>query len=219
MKRAAPLLAFAALIVATACGSTTPAAKPTASPVATAVDNVPATVTALPQLTPPKPRVPRVLLVGDSTLLAVDRYNGYRALLGFNYVFDAESCRTLGIPSCGDRPLPPNTVEAIGNADGSFDDVVIMAGYDEWWTSFPTSFDSVVAAARAKGARHIIWLTYREDVQYKLLTGERANEAFVKNNQTLRARSPPAPFPMCCWRSGIRTRRPTTAGSRATAST
>jgi hypothetical protein len=194
MKRVAHLLAVSALAVATACGSTAPAAEPSLASFATAVQTVPATVTTT-VTTLSKPRVPRVLLVGDSTLLAVDRYNGYRALLGFNYVFDAESCRTLGIPSCGDRPLPPNTVEAIGNAEGSFDDVVIMAGYDEWWTSFPTSFDSVVAAARAKGARHIIWLTYREDVQYKLLTGQRANEAFVKNNQTLRAKVASGAFP------------------------
>lgn len=63
-------------------------------------------------------------LIGDSTLLAVDRYNGYTALLGFKYVFDAKSCRTLGIPSCGNRPLPSDAVEAIGKADGDFDDVV-----------------------------------------------------------------------------------------------
>jgi hypothetical protein len=189
VNRAHLLIAAGAMVVA-ACGSTTPAAEPSVAPIATEVQNVPATVTTLP-----KPRVPRVLLIGDSTLLAVDRYNGYRALLGFDYVFDAESCRTLGIPSCGDRPLPPNTVEAIGSADGSFDDVVIMAGYDEWWTSFPKSFDNVVAAARAKGARHIIWLTYREDVQYKLQTGERANEALVKNNQTLRNKVASGAFP------------------------
>lgn len=136
-----------------------------------------------------------MLLIGDSTLLAVDRYNAYRALLGFDYVYDAESCRTLGIPSCGRKPLPPNTVEAIGAAHGSFDYVVVMAGYDEWWTSFPDSFDEVVDAARAKGARRVIWLTYREGVPYKLLTGEPADEAFIKNNQTLRDKVASGPFP------------------------
>ena len=136
-----------------------------------------------------------MLLIGDSTLLAVDRYNGYRALRGFDYMFDAKSCRTLGIPSCGKRPLPPNAVEAIGKADGDFDYVVVMAGYDEWWTSFPDSFDEVVAAARAKGSQRIIWLTYREGVTYKLLTGEPADEAFVKNNQTLRDKVASGAFP------------------------
>jgi len=141
------------------------------------------------------PTRPRVLLIGDSTLLAIDHYDAYRALQGFDYVFDAKSCRTLGIPSCGKRPLPPNAVEAIDKSDGSFDDVVIMAGYDEWWTSFPRSFDKVVEAARAKGARRIIWLTYREGVPYKLLTGERADEAFIRNNQTLRDKVASGAFP------------------------
>jgi len=136
-----------------------------------------------------------VLLIGDSTLLAVDRYNGYEALRGFDYVYDAESCRTLGIPSCGDGPVPPNAVEAIGAAAGNFDDVVIMAGYDEWWNSFPDSFDEVVGAARAKGARNIIWLTYPEGVEYKLLTGERADEAFIRNNETLREKVASGAYP------------------------
>ena len=60
-----------------------------------------------------------MLLIGDSTLLAIDHYDVYRALQGFDYVFDAKSCRTLGIPSCGNRPLPPNAVEAIDKSDGT----------------------------------------------------------------------------------------------------
>ena len=159
-----------------------------------------------------------MLLIGDSTLLAVDRYNGYEAFRGFDYVYDAESCRTLGIPSCGDGPVPPNAVEAIGAADGNFDDVVIMAGYDEWWNSFPDSFDEVVAAARAKGARNIIWLTYPEGVEYKLLTGERADEAFIKNNQTLRDKVASGAVPGCAPGAVVPAHpRRTTDGSPATA--
>ncbi len=136
-----------------------------------------------------------MLLIGDSTLLAVGRYNAFRGLQGFEYAYDAESCRTLGIRSCGDPPVPTNAVEAIGAAAGSFDAVVVMAGYDEWWTSFPNSFDEVVEASRAKGARHVIWLTYPEGVPYKLLTGERADEAFIKNNQTLRDKVASGAYP------------------------
>ena len=177
----------ALLATVTACGTNTGLEKSSASPVSPPA--LASTTTVQEQ------RKPRVLLIGDSTLLAVERYNGYRALRGFDYVLDAESCRTLGIPSCGKRPLPPNAVEAIGKAHGTFDDVVIMAGYDEWWTSFPQSFDEVVTAARAKGARKIIWLTYREGVDYKLLTGEPADESFVKNNETLRAKVASGEFP------------------------
>jgi hypothetical protein len=181
MNRRAVLVAVA-LAVMSACGSTKSAAQPVIAPI------VSSSASAETTTAPPKPRLPRVLLIGDSTLLAVDRFNAQRALRGFDYSMDAKSCRTLGIPSCGPRPVPSNAVTAIGSAPGSFDDVVIMAGYDEWWTSFPKSFDKVVAAARAKGARHIIWLTYREGVGYKLLTGVPADESFVKNNQTLRAK-------------------------------
>lgn len=131
----------------------------------------------------------RALLVGDSTLLAVLRYNTFEALQGFEYVYDAKSCRTLGVPSCGEAPVPANTVETITSATGSFDVVVVMAGYDEWWTSFPSSFDAVVAAARAQGAEHTIWLSYREGVGYTAPDGSTANEAFVKNNETLRAKT------------------------------
>jgi hypothetical protein len=188
MKRLCVIVAGLAVLVV-ACGSDTPAASPTQvqGATTTAAAPIPTTTEA--------PRLPRVLLIGDSTLLAVERYNGYRALRGFDYAYDAKSCRTLGIPSCGKRPLPPNAVEAITAADGAFDYVVLMAGYDEWWTSFPDSFDEVVNAARAKGAQRIIWLTYREGVPYKLLTGERADEAFVKNNQTMREKVASGAFP------------------------
>jgi hypothetical protein len=175
------------LAIVSACGAGTVANTAVSLP-------APSTTKVLTEITVEQ-RKPRVLLIGDSTLLAVERYNGYRALRGFDYVLDAKSCRTLGIPSCGKRPLPPNAVEAIGKADGSFDDVVIMAGYDEWWTSFPMSFDEVVTAARAKGADRIIWLTYREGVTYKLLTGEAADESFVKNNETLRAKVASGAYP------------------------
>ncbi len=127
----------------------------------------------------------RVLLVGDSTLLAVGSYHTLHALQGFDSVYEAASCRTLGVPSCGQNPVP-NSVATINAVNGRVDAVVIMAGYDEWWTTFPDSFEAVNDAARAKGARRIIWLSYREGVGYKMPGGVSANEAFVKNNQTLR---------------------------------
>jgi hypothetical protein len=181
-------------VVCGGCGSDAPAASPASVASASTIASD-GSVSAILPTTTEAPRPPRVLLIGDSTLLAVDRYNAYRALRGFDYAYDAESCRTLGIPSCGPRPLPPNAVEAINAADGSFDYVVVMAGYDEWWTSFPDSFDEVVAAARDKGARRIVWLTYREGVPYKLLTGEPADEAFIKNNETLRDKVASGAFP------------------------
>lgn len=165
-------------ILGTACSDDDAEPTLTTSP-------TPVTATTVPGTPPP----PRVLLVGDSTLLAVQAYSAFGAFTGFEAVYDAESCRTIGIPSCNPgRARVPNVVETIVDADGQFDAIVIMAGYDEWWTSFPGSFDDAVAAARDKGATEIVWLTYTEGVGYVAPDGRSANEAFVKNNETLHAK-------------------------------
>jgi hypothetical protein len=90
------------------------------------------------------------------------------------------------VPSCGDPPIPPNTVETIRSASGPFDIVVVMAGYDEWWTSFPRSVRAVAEEARAKGATTLLFLTFREGVGYLAPDGRTASEAFERNNATLR---------------------------------
>ena len=144
---------------------------------------------------PPPPNVQppgRALLVGDSTLAGVRWYRTLEALLGFPYEYTAESCRRLATASCNGREgfVPTNAVTAIRRASGSFSTVVIMTGYDDWWTVFPNGFDRVVAAARDKGARKIVWLTYREGVRY-----HGANVTFVNNNQTLRDKVASGLFP------------------------
>jgi hypothetical protein len=166
-------------------GATAPAARPDAL---LPIPPVPSTTTPFPDATVPLGQS-SVLMVGDSTLLAVQRYDAMRTLQGALITFDAQSCRTLGVPSCGDPPTPTNAVEAIVASTGPFDIVVVMAGYDEWWTSFPSSFDEVNDAARSTGAHTIVWLTYREGVGYTAPDGATANEAFVRNNVTLRRRA------------------------------
>ena len=107
-----------------------------------------ATLPVPPNVQPPA----RALLVGDSTLAGVRWYGTTEALLGYPYVLTAESCRRLATASCRGREgyTPTNAVTAIRNASGTFGTVVIMAGYDDWWTVFSSSFDQVVAAARAR---------------------------------------------------------------------
>jgi hypothetical protein len=126
-----------------------------------------------------------VLIIGDSTLAAVENNDVVHVLRGMDPIFDARSCRALGQQSCGDNPAP-NTVETIDRAEGQFDAVVIMGGYDEWFESFASSFEQVVASARAKGAKRIIWLTYTEDVDYVLPDGTPANQSLVNMNQIMR---------------------------------
>ena len=174
---------------ATTAPATSSSTAITTGPVVTetTAGTVPSTVTSVATTPVTEPPIPRVLVVGDSTLLAVQKYAAFDAFRGFDAVYEAASCRTLGVPSCGDPPRPPNGLETIKSSDGVFDDVVIMAGYDEWWTTFPESFEEVVAAARAKGAHRIIWLSYREGVTYRLPDERGGSEAYVRNNATVRA--------------------------------
>jgi hypothetical protein len=153
----------------------------------------PAVTTTVPSTTPPSAApttvafspVPRVLLVGDSTLLAVESYEVLPVIRGMDPVYEAKSCRALAQPSCGENPAP-NSVAVIDSAEGTFDMVVIMAGYDEWYTTFADSFDRVVASSRAKGAKRIVWLSYPEGVDYELPDGTPGNESLVNINQIMR---------------------------------
>lgn len=141
-----------------------------------------ATTTAAPAPTTTLlPATPRVLLVGDSTLLAVKEYGTLGVLRGMDPVYEAASCRALAQRSCGDNP-PANSVTVIDRVQGAFDVVVVMAGYDEWFTTFADSFDRVVASARAKGAKRIVWLTYPENVDYLLPDDRPANDSLVNMN-------------------------------------
>jgi hypothetical protein len=160
-------------------------APTTAVPVPTTVVPVPTTIL---------PAVPRVLLVGDSTLLAVGTYDALDALLGMDPVYEAASCRALAQPSCSDNP-PTNSVTVIDSGEGNFDVVVVMAGYDEWYTTFADSFDRVVASSRAKGAKAIVWLTYPEGVDYRLPDERSANESLVNMNQIMRDKVASGAFP------------------------
>ena len=135
-----------------------------------------------------------VLLVGDSTLLAVEAYHALHALTGMDPVYEAKSCRLLAVPSCGKNPAP-NSVEVIDTAEGVFDIVVIMAGYDEWYDTFAASFDQVVASSRAKGAKRIIWLSYPENVDYLLPDGTPGNDSLVNINQIMRDKLATGAFP------------------------
>lgn len=134
----------------------------------------------------------RVLLMGDSTLAGVRWYaNSRHALGGASFVLDAESCRRLVGTSCRGREgrRPPNAVDAIAAVPGQLDVVVVMTGYNDWYTTFPQAFEQVVTAARAKGAERIVWLTYRERTTYANPTdGVSQAEGYGIQNRILRER-------------------------------
>jgi hypothetical protein len=127
----------------------------------------------------------RVLIVGDSTLAAVRFIPGAPAAMrGFEPVLDAEPCRRLVFTSCLSNTtnrVPNTAYEAITTTPGWVDAVVIMTGYNDWFDDFGYLFDTIVRAARAKGARQIVWLTYSEGGE-----SARANLAYQLNNADLR---------------------------------
>jgi hypothetical protein len=110
----------------------------------------------------------RVLMVGDSTLAAVPLYSGsVTALIGFEPIVDAGNCRRLVRPSCLSPVtgfIPNTAFEAIMGTPGRLDIVVIKTGYNDWNSNFPWEFDTIVNAARSKGAHTIIWLSYSDNV-------------------------------------------------------
>ena len=145
------------------------------------------TPVASPLPVPANVRPPsRVLIVGDSTLAAVRFVTGSQgAMRGFDPVLDAEPCRRLVFPSCHSpttNRVPNTAYEAITTTPGWVDAVVIMTGYNDWYDDFGYFLRTIVGAARAKGARQIVWLTYSEE-------GKSAEDhgAYVKNNVDLRA--------------------------------
>jgi hypothetical protein len=105
-------------------------------------------------------------MVGDSTLAAVRNVASSQELFaGFDPVLDAQGCRRLVWPSCfSDSDLRvPNTVEqAILTTPSALDVVVVMGGYNDWNDPFGSFVDTIMAAARSKGAERVVFLTLSE---------------------------------------------------------
>jgi hypothetical protein len=126
------------------------------------------TAATLPVPANPAP-VPRVLMVGDSTLYGftvVPRTTG--ALRGFTPVIEAKPCRRLVTKSCKSSytlQVPTTALEAINAASGAFDAVVIKTGYNDSASTLERDVKKIVEASRAKGAKVVIWLTLSESTK------------------------------------------------------
>jgi hypothetical protein len=149
-----------------------------------------------PRNDPPPDR--RAVVISDSAMAGV-RWNG--ALGGFQgFVADArlESCRRLVQSSCrGREGYVPRTAyaEILSLPQAAPEDVVVVAvGYNDWSGRFAGDFDVVVAAARARGFRHIAWVTYRSEVGY-VLPGDSGVSNYAEMNAVLRAKVASGAFP------------------------
>jgi hypothetical protein len=148
-----------------------------------------AAVEAVPSNSPP---VLRALLIGDSTLAALNVVpQSQGALRGFTPLVNAAPCRRLVEPSCRSAytgQVPDTSVHAISNTPGALDVVVMKAGYNEGSSRFEHDAVRVLLAARAKGVDLVLWLTYSEGTGSQLAR-------YPINNATLRRLAASGAYP------------------------
>jgi hypothetical protein len=137
----------------------------------------------------------RVLIVGDSTLAAVRNVAASQELfVGFEPLLDAQGCRRLVWPSCWSNTdlRVPNTVEeAILGTPGHLDLVVVMSGYNDWHDPFGSFVDTIMAAARSKGAERVVFLTLSTGTQPG--SSATAIEVYAENTRMLWESTPRHP--------------------------
>lgn len=143
-------------------------------------------------LDPPSNPVPvqRVLAIGDSTMAGVERTDATRALQGAAFDFRARSCRRLVRTSCTglEGPVPPPTALDTLNSipTDAYDVLVVMAGYNDTMPGFAGDVPVIIAAARDKGIRRIIWPTMAREFRSDK-GGPGAYQVYEQHNQVIRA--------------------------------
>lgn len=119
------------------------------------------------------PGAPRVTLMGDSTLMAMEYYPNDDELIATTYdvYLETGNCRRLVRPSCGvgGNPPTPSALPVMQTiAKGKLGQVlVMMTGYDDFHDITP-DIDAIMAEADAQGVGEVLWLTYRESPEYNL---------------------------------------------------
>ena len=124
-----------------------------------------ATAAAAARSAPP-PR-PRVTVIGDSVVTAVQDTTQARQLLARNVDlhFLAVVCRRLVQQSCwylGVRP--PTALDVIqANATSLGDTVIVESGYNEYVQQYASDLDTVMNALVAAGVQTVLWVNLREE--------------------------------------------------------
>lgn len=116
----------------------------------------------------PNPRRPlRVLAIGDSTMAGIRWYGALGALTGASWTFAGESCRRLVRSSCRGREgrYPPTALQTIEAMPDVFDVAVIMTGYNDRASTFESDLERIMSAARSRGVRRVVWLTYSRELR------------------------------------------------------
>lgn len=132
----------------------------------------------------------RILFVSDSSFAGI-RWNGALGWLqGADFDSRLESCRRLIGASCrGREGYAPRTAlaEVQRVAPGSIDALVIATGYNDAASRFPDALAQIIAAARVAGIDRVVWITYREPVNYSSPSHVSNAATFAANNRFLSA--------------------------------
>ncbi|MEP1125838.1 MAG: SGNH/GDSL hydrolase family protein [Ilumatobacter sp.] len=132
----------------------------------------------------------RVVAIGDSTLAGIDRNQAWAQLRGADIDLRARSCRRLVRASCSGRegPVPPpNVLQELATIPfGAFDMAVIMTGYNDGPTDVARGIPQILDAARAKGIRHVIWLTYSREFAFDKGASIAGKQIYAAHNTFLR---------------------------------
>jgi hypothetical protein len=138
------------------------------------------------------PGAPRVTLMGDSTLMAMEVYPNDDEMIAADYdvYLEVGNCRRLVRPSCagpGRTPTPSALPTMQNEAKGRLGQVlVMMAGYDDFHDITP-DIDAIMTEATQQGVGEVLWLTFRESPTYFLPTGEVGAPIYAQHNVRLRA--------------------------------
>ena len=110
---------------------------------------------------------PRVTVIGDSVITALQYTPAASQLLGKNIDLHylAVVCRRLVQPSCwynGTRPPTAlDVIQANGRSLGPT--VVVESGYNEYVDQYPSDLDTVMKALGAAGVATVLWVNLREE--------------------------------------------------------
>ena len=132
---------------------------------------------------------PRVLLLGDSVLASSRWYpQSQVALEGFTYTLDAESCRRLSRKSCKGREgrVPTTAKEALKTYNGKdYDMLLILGGYHSTTKDIKQEFLDVISAAKTQGFTNILWVNYRESLEFPLTGSNGTKSAYSTMNNLI----------------------------------
>jgi len=143
------------------------------------------------------PRVPNVLLVGDSTMAGLRWFkDAKKSLKGASFILDAESCRSVAAASCYGREqrIPTNAFTAIKNVKSQFDVVVLMAGTHNDPSTVESEFASVKRLVEKKGAKLVV-LTLRKPQHGPRGVSKSSVAAIEQINSMIKRMFAPTTFP------------------------